>query len=81
MALWRAECWPGHLSELIYFARAKMNHCVLSAGQAAHVVYEVTRERRGRGHHFQVVDVAVQRLLQSEYKLCDVLTPSARLEA
>ena len=37
-----------------------------TAGQVAHVLYEVTKERGAWRPKFQVVDVAVQGLLQSE---------------
>src|SRR6202045_3094020 len=41
---------------------------VHTAGQVAHVLYPVTKER-GACPHFQVVDVAVQGLVHSEDEL------------
>src|SRR5262249_18598849 len=40
------------------------------ARQAAHLLYEVTKERGTGRPHFEVVDVAVQGLVHSENELC-----------
>src|SRR4029077_3210639 len=53
---------------------------VHTAGQAAHVLYPVTKER-GACPHFQVIDVAVQGLVHSEDELRHVLTPPHKFPA
>src|ERR1700758_3191553 len=45
---------------------------VNTAGQAAHLLDEVT-EKRGAGHEFLVVDITIQGLVQSEHQLGHVI--------